>query len=77
MEKLTAFNLYAKNEHGGWQPSDIHGGLCHVYRADDVERVLAQIRNGCVDDGDEGNALFRLSPGEIRKLISDALGSTG
>lgn len=38
-------------------------------RIAELELALNQIRNGCVDDGDEGNALFKLSPGEIRKLI--------
>lgn len=74
MKKYIAFGLYQTNEKGGHQeamgPDDPKPGAAkHVYLADEVEVVLAQIRNGCVDDGDEGNALFKLSPGEIRKLI--------
>jgi hypothetical protein len=69
MKKFVAFNLYAKNEQGGNQPTGADGEMREVYLAADVELLLAQIRNGCVDDGDEALAYFKLSPGEIRNLI--------
>lgn len=70
MGKYIAFGLYQKNEQGGHVAArPIARGGDAVYLAADVDTLLAQIRNGCVDDGDEGNAYFKLSPGEIRKLI--------
>lgn len=38
-----------------------------------LELALAQIRNGCVDDGDEANQYFRLCPSELRKIVNDVL----
>lgn len=42
-----------------------------------LERALHQIKNGCVDDGDTANELFRSSPAEIRKIARDALDGVG
>lgn len=39
----------------------------------DLEIALHQIRNSCVDEGDQANALFRLSPAEIRSLVDKVL----
>lgn len=39
----------------------------------ELERALHQIKNGCVDDDDVANELFRSSPGEIRKIANAAL----
>ena len=38
-----------------------------------LELALSQIKNGCVDDDDKTNELFRLSPGELRKIAVNAL----
>ena len=79
MKKLTAFNLYERKSPAGYHdaPESDPGRGVEVYLAADVKRLLAQIRNSCVDDGDEANALFKLSPGEIRKLIdSELMGSS-
>jgi hypothetical protein len=46
MEKFTAFNLYARNEHGGWQTKSDQA--CYVYRADDVHALLKKVRDEIV-----------------------------
>jgi hypothetical protein len=38
-----------------------------------LELALHQIKNGCVDEDDEANALWRSSPREIRKIAVNAL----
>lgn len=57
-----------------------HGEITDVYLASDVdarilvlERALHQIKNGCVDDDDKANELFRCSPREIREIAVNAL----
>jgi hypothetical protein len=43
MKKLTAFNLYARNELGGWQPAGNEGEPREVYIASDVHALLRKI----------------------------------
>jgi hypothetical protein len=45
-------------------------------RVTGLELALNQIKNSCVDDDDEANALFRLSPAELRKIAVAALAGT-
>lgn len=56
-------------------------GADHIEAAADaLERLelgLRQIANGSVDDGDKANELFKLSPGEIRKLALGTIASSG
>ena len=42
-------------------------------RVEELERALHQIRNGCVDEGDTANELWRLSPSEIRKIVNEVV----
>jgi hypothetical protein len=42
-----------------------------------LERALHQIKNGCVDDDDRANELFRLTPGELRRIAVDAIAGVG
>lgn len=43
-------------------------------RVAQLELALNQIKNGCVDDGDEENRYFRLSPSELRRIAMEAIG---
>lgn len=78
MEKYIAFGLYQKNDVGGHQPVRATFMLGdEVYLAADTDKLvqaLHQIRNGCVDDGDEANETFRLAPQELRAIAEKALG---
>lgn len=47
--------------------------IAAVARIAELERALHQIKNGCVDDDDVANELFRSSPAEIRKIAVNAL----
>lgn len=46
---------------------------CQTCRIAYLELALNQIKNGCVDEDDVANELFRSSPDEIRKLCLKAL----
>lgn len=52
-------------------------GQCMACRIAYLELGLRQIINGCVDDGDEANAYFRLSPAELRRVARSALDGNG
>lgn len=52
-------------------------GECLACRVAYLELGLHQIINGCVDDEDEANAYFRLSPAELRRVAQRALDGSG
>lgn len=35
--------------------------------------ALQQIKNGCVEDGDDANAMFKLQPSELRRIAETAI----
>lgn len=85
---IESEHLAAYSRHAGvdaWQPvylaSDVDAREAQgtaVIKAQrekiaELEKALAQIRNGCVDDDDEANELFRASPAELRKIADNAL----